>query len=520
MARTFNTAGPCNPADHYMLPPERRLPRVQELVAQGHYFVVHAPRQSGKTTLFRSFAERLTAEGEVAALLVSCERAQAAGGDVDRGVEAILRTIEQRAERLPPELRPPRVEEALHVGGESALAFYLARWAEGCPRPLVLFLDEIDALLDATLISVLRQLREGFAERPAHFPAALALIGLRDVRDYRLEDRPESAHLGTASPFNVKVESLRLPNFEPAEVIELLGQHQAETGQAFEAEARLKVWELTGGQPWLVNALAREAVEVLAPEPGQKIGVEIVEAAQQRLILRRETHLDSLVERLREPRVRKIIEPILAGQLLDPDPWHGDLEYVQDLGLVAAGPQGVRIANKIYQEIIPRALGAMVESSLPSFEGPFVTAEGRLDEEKLLAEFRHFWNENAEFFLERSPYSEAAAQIVFMAFLQRIVNGGGQVDREYGVGRGRIDLLVRWPSPAGQQRWAIELKVWREGQRDPLPESKAQLVAYLERLSLGEGTLVIFDLRRKTEPGVAREWVEDVRVKRLRILVL
>ncbi len=518
MARTFNTAGPCNPALHYMLAPEERLPRVRELTLRGHCFVVYAPRQSGKTTLFRALAESLTAEGRHAALHLSCERAQAAGGDVDRGIEAILRTLEQRAERLAPELRPPPVEDALRVGGDSALGFHLARWAEHCPRPLVLFLDEIDALLDATLVSVLRQLREGFPERPAHFPAALALIGLRDVRDYRLERGPESAHLGTASPFNVKVESLRLPNFTAAEIAELLGQHQRETGQIFTEEARARVGELTGGQPWLVNALAREAVEALAPDPWVAIDAGIIEAAKQRLILRRETHLDSLVERLREPRVRRILEPILAGQLLDPDPWHGDLEYVQDLGLVAAGPQGVEIANPIYREIIPRALGAMVESSLPGFEGPFVTAEGRLDEEKLLREFRRFWSEHAAFFLERTPYSEAAAQIVFMAFLQRIVNAGGQVDREYGVGRGRIDLLVRWPWRGGVQKWAIELKVWREGQKDPRPAGKQQLAAYLDRLSLDAGTLLIFDLRPAKEAGA--EAREEFQGKQLQILIL
>ena len=520
MARTFNTAGPCNAQGHYMLPPERRLPRVRELALQGHYFVVHAPRQSGKTTLFRSLAERLVEEGRYAALLVSCERAQAAGGDVDRGIEAILRTIEQRAERLPEALRPPRVEEALPMGGESALAFYLARWAERCPRPLVLFLDEVDALLDATLVSVLRQLREGFAERPSHFPAALALIGLRDVRDYRLEDRPESAHLGTASPFNVKVESLRLPNFSAEEVGELLGQHQQETGQIFERAARQRVFELTGGQPWLVNALAREAVETLVPDRRQPITDEVIEAAKKGLILRRETHLDSLVERLREPRVRRILEPILAGALLDPDPWHGDLEYVQDLGLVAAGPQGISIANPIYQEIIPRALGAMIESSLPSFEGPFIRPDESLDEKKMLAEFRRFWAENAEFFLERSPYSEAAAQIVFMAFLQRIVNGGGQVVREYGVGRGRIDLLIRWPTPQGEQKWAIELKVWREGQKDPRPDGKKQLAAYLERLSLEEGTLVVFDLRRQGKVSLPAEEEAQEADKQLRVVVV
>ncbi len=76
MARFFNTAGACRPGEHYMLPPEQRLPAVDRLIERKHYFVLHAPRQTGKTTAFRALAQRLTAEGRTTALLTSCETGQ------------------------------------------------------------------------------------------------------------------------------------------------------------------------------------------------------------------------------------------------------------------------------------------------------------------------------------------------------------------------------------------------------------------------------------------------------------
>ncbi|HEX4965921.1 MAG TPA: ATP-binding protein [Thermoanaerobaculia bacterium] len=248
MAKFFNTAGPCDPDRHYMLPPERRLPEVRKLIDQAHYFVVHAPRQTGKTTAFRAFAESLTAEGGYAALYTSCEAGQAAGSDLESGISAVLGTLRQDAEiRLPSELRPPPEDRSLDP--TTRLRDLLIRWARESPRPVVLFLDEIDALLDGVLLSVLRQLRSGYPERPRNFPQAVALVGLRDVRDYRLEARPEAQSLGTASPFNIKVESLTLRNFNAGEVAELYEQHTADTGQVFTPEAKRLAFELTGGQP-------------------------------------------------------------------------------------------------------------------------------------------------------------------------------------------------------------------------------------------------------------------------------
>lgn len=82
--------------------------------------------------------------------------------------------------------------------------------------------------------------------------------------------------------------------------------------------------------------------------------------------------------------------------------------------------------------------------------------------------------------------------------LTRIVNGGGFVDTEYGVGRGRMDLLARMPytdatGKRAVQREAVGLKVWHPGAPDPLTQGLAQLDGYLDRLSLSTGALVIFD---------------------------
>jgi hypothetical protein len=143
----------------------------------------------------------------------------------------------------------------------------------------------------------------------------------------------------------------------------------------------------------------------------------------------------------------------------------------------------------------------------------FVLPDGRLDFPRLLREYIAFWQEHGDVLAAGVPYHEVAPQLVLMAFLQRVVNGGGFVDREYGVGRGRIDLLVRWPYlEAGQRRWqrhALELKVWREREKDPLPKGLLQLDDYLERLGLSEGVLVIFDRRPDAGDTSSRTGLEQ-----------
>lgn len=92
MPRRFNIAGSCDPALHSMIPAERRLLEAPGLVEQGAYFVVHAPRQTGKTTALQMLARQLTASGRYAALH-SCEEGGAYGDNFGSAQRAILRDL-------------------------------------------------------------------------------------------------------------------------------------------------------------------------------------------------------------------------------------------------------------------------------------------------------------------------------------------------------------------------------------------------------------------------------------------
>jgi hypothetical protein len=253
----------------------------------------------------------------------------------------------------------------------------------------------------------------------------------------------DPTRLGTASPFNIKLKSVRLGDFTPREVAELYGQHTAETGQSFASGAVEHAYELTAGQPWLVNALALEIVEEIGVPVAEAITVDHLEAAKEPLILARATHLDSLAARLSESRVRKYVGPLLAGDPLTLEPYDDDLSYVRDLGLIAPTPP-VRVANPIYREVIARVLSGSIQESVTADPRSFVRADGGFDFRRMLVEFADWWRENGDFLVSSGFYHEAAPELILMGYLQRVVNGGGLVEREYAIGSGRIDLLVRY----------------------------------------------------------------------------
>jgi hypothetical protein len=488
-----------------MLDPESRLPDARPLIEEGEYFVLHAPRQTGKTTTLAALARDLTAEGGHAVLHFSCERAEAAGDDYAAAGQELLAAI--RAEALehgfPEDWLPPSPWPEAPPG--SRLHAGLTAWARRCPVPLTLLFDEIDALRGDSLRSVLRQLRDGFRNRPQSFPASVVLCGLRDVRDYRAAAGGDPSRLGTASPFNISAESLRMGDFTIDDCAELYAQHTAETGQEFTPEAVERAFCYTQGQPWLANAIAREITRKMRIAPPMPITAAHADEAKERLILTRATHLDSLASKLNEPRVKRIIEPLLAGTFppLD-ETFDDDLAYTRDLGLIGSGKPPT-VANPIYREVIARILGAGAEELMKLLPHTFLLPDGRLNFSKLLSEFAEFWKENGEILASNVPYQQAGPQVVMMAYLQRIVNGGGYVDREYGIGTGRIDLLVRKPyGDHRTQKEALEIKMRYAGQADPLPAGLKQLDGYLDRLGLSTGTLAVFDARPDAPPIAER----------------
>ncbi|MFM2432864.1 MAG: hypothetical protein RLZZ511_4078 [Cyanobacteriota bacterium] len=472
-----------------MLPPTQRLPDLGRLIEQANYFVVHAPRQTGKSTAMLALAEQLTASGKFTAVMVSVEVGQPFSYDVGKAEQAILGSWRRAIEsRLPEELQPLAWPEA--KPGEQ-IQSALGNWAKTSSPPLVILIDEIDALRDAALLSILRQLRDGFPDRPKNFPHSIGLIGLRDVRDYKIASGG-SDNLQTSSPFNIKVGSFTLRNFNAEEVAELYAQHTAETGQVFMSDAVQLAFELTQGQPWLVNALAKEIVEVIAPDPRTTITIEHFQRAKETLIRRQDTHLDSLAERLREERVKQVIEPMLAGTELGDVP-NDNIQFLLDLGLCQIDEQGgLTIANPIYREVLPRVLTVTPMASLPQISPTWLTGTGELNVDALREAFMAFWLQHGEPLLNSAAYHEIAPHLVLMAFLHRVVNGGGTLEREYAIGRDRMDLCLRY----GAVILGIEIKVQRDDGRDQLARGLAQIDGYLARLGLDFGWLVIFDRRK------------------------
>ncbi|MDD5033435.1 MAG: ATP-binding protein [Methylococcaceae bacterium] len=502
MPRKFNTAGPSRSDDHYMLDPLTRIDaeEVVTLIDDKRYFVLHAPRQTGKTTVLLALMEHLNRQGRYRSLYANIETAQTARNDVAKGQLQIAQAIARHAESLLGDLRlRDWVLEAMQQGEVDLVAGLLSRWTRESDRPTVLFLDEVDALIGDTLVSLLRQLREGYTLRPQAFPQAVILCGVRDVRDYRIHTGSGEIITG-GSAFNIKAESLCLGNFSPSECVALWSQHTDATGQVFAAEIFAELWEDTHGQPWLVNALGHECTwkDRKARDRSLEIGLERYRAARERLIQSRATHLDQLTDKLREPRVHRVIAPLLAGDESLSDVDQDDRLYVEDLGLIRNRPQ-MEIANRIYREIIPRDLIWVTQTGMAQEQAWYLTPQHRLDMNKLLAAFQQFFRENADAWLERYDYKEAGPQLLMQAFLQRITNGGGRISREYGLGRKRTDLFLEWPLDETQgfhgplQRIVIELKLLHRSWEKTLADGLRQTADYADHVGADEAHLIIFN---------------------------
>jgi hypothetical protein len=501
--RFFTTEGPVVAEDHYCLPPLARwdLEEILTLVDQKKYFLLHAPRQTGKTTCLLALADYLNREGRYRAVYANIEGAQAYRENVDKGMAAVVEQISRSArDQIGDAAATALGREVIATStGGTMVDEFLTRWCGQSPQPVVLMLDEADALIGDTLISLLRQLRAGYPKRPGQFPQTVILCGVRDLRDYRIHASSQKTAITGGSAFNIKAKSLRLGDFNASEVAALLQQHTAETGQIFTPDALDAVWNLTLGQPWLINALAYEVCFEMREgrDRSQPITVERIQQAKENLILRRVTHLDQLADKLREARVRRVIEPMLAGAALGEVP-EDDIQYLIDLGLCRmTSGQGLTIANPIYREVLPRTLAFTPQASLPQITPTWLNPDGSLNSEQLLTAFLQFWRQHGQPLLGSAPYHEIAPHLVLMAFLHRVVNGDGTLEREYAIGRGRMDLCLRY----GAVMLGIELKVWRDGESDPLTEGLEQLDGYLAGLGLESGWLVIFD-RRSGQPPI------------------
>jgi len=492
-----------------VLPPEERLVGAQlhRYISDQLYWVLHAPRQTGKTTFLQSWMREINAGTEAIACYVSL--GICGGQDVERSMLAICNAIRNAAKYSGLSIPVQKDDASFHI-----LSSILTNWAELVnPKPLIVLFDDVDCLVDEILLSFLLQLRSRYPDRGVgKFPISVAMAGMRDIKEYIISSK-DGTVLNPASPFNVKGDSTTLPNYTKDNVSKLFAQRTEETGQLITQEALDYVYEQSKGQPWIVNSFFDRATQrVLPADSMETVTLKHILQAREQMIEARETHFDALAERLHDPEMIQLIEPIITG-IVSPPSKFVTLDLARDLGLISWDrKKGLKIANPMYEEILTRYLNSAYHDSMPSPSSwQWQKPDGSLDMNRMLKEFQKFWRRHSEIWEQRADYTEVFPHLLLMAFLQRVINGGGNIDREYAAGRGRMDLMVEY----NKQYYIVEVKLihYYDTPAVVREEGLEQIRTYRDKIDASAPAyLIIFDRRPETKlkPWEERiQWEED-----------
>jgi energy-coupling factor transporter ATP-binding protein EcfA2 len=489
--RKFNITGSIIPEEHYYVDRRPQIEKLTALVEEKTYFVINRPRQFGKTTLLNFLARSLQAAGKHAPALISFQSlAQRVDINEAEFYAEVAKLIHEEL-NFAHAISIPTPNE---IGRRSEFFDWLREICQN--RKLVLLIDEIDAVPETVVIGFLANLREMYLQRsrrpssPA--PHAVALAGVHDIKNLKARYRDETQTIGSGSPFNIAID-YALPPFSLENIRQYYLQHTQETGQEFDERVFARVHHVTSGHPWLVSVLAKTLVEELAPERRQRITIEHTEAAIQKLIASRNTNFESLFNNAKKPNLFPIVRNLLIGRRYRFNIQDDDIDLGVRYGIFAEKDRQLSLANLIYAQALyqhfERELKKTVVEEL--VEGhEFQDEAGRLDFRRVMKKFQAFMKAKGAALVKHPSFKEVTAQLLFLSYLDLLVNGKGWTFKEVESGEGRIDVMCCY----GQQKEIVELKLWY-GERK-YEEGLEQLAKYLESESLDHGWFIVFDRRK------------------------
>ena len=515
--KTFNTYGPMNPEEHYVVSRKAELADFIKRVKLGRYIVMFAPRQTGKTTFFQWALDALAADHEAAYFPIevnfevyedynTADFYASLHENIREGIELVF---EERG-TVPPEALSEFLENTKLIDHVAMLRFFRQFGAFLENQKFVIIIDEFDGIPRDAVKGFLHALRTIYVQRSTRkCPYSLGIVGVKNVTQLNL-DR-------SISPFNIQDE-FALPNFTLEQVHELLTQYTDEVGQAFTSEVVKNIHKQTAGQPFLVNRFAQILTEEMAIPKTETI--QMTHFAEAHAEIREEdnanlTHLMTNIHR--DFRFKNILMEIAAyARGVRFNPRREIISQLATYGVIGKGPDGMcQIVNPIYHYCIlqvfkPEINGLEQEYFTENIDVlDYLTPTRQIKMVLLLDNFRAFIA-RAGFRILQVPETpkEYVGQDFLYAYLDQFISLiGGTMYLEVQTGRGRMDLVIFHNA----QKYIVETKIW-EGPRS-YQAGKKQLAPYLKLEEVSEGYYVVFDHRADPESRVETETIEGLTLR-------
>ena len=518
--RTFETRGPVMPERNYVVQRGEELADFINRVKMGRYIVLFAPRQTGKTTFFRT-AMRMLSAAEPVYFPVQLNFERYEGWPLqefyrdfyERVHEQIEYVFHTRGSALP-EVLTRFLENQPPNGNQFTLFKFfkeLGRLLDG--QRVVLVIDEFDGIPRDALPGFLHTLRDIYLTKDFATPCpySVGIVGIKGITQLNY-DR-------TISPFNIQDE-FHLRNFTPVQVQELFGQYTDEVGQAFAPEVIETLHRQTAGQPFLVNRLAQILTEEIRVPKTETITHSHFAAAHTALLKEDNTNFAHLTANIqRNPRFESILMQIASSEEgIRFNKRDEEMKELVTSGVIAEGADGqCVIVNPIYQACIMEAFqplfNGLEQDYLPEDTHAgfldYLTPEGHLDMVSLLDNFRDFIA-RVGFRILQVPEipRESVGQHLLATYLDNFVHiVGAHMYLEVPTGRGRTDLVILHK----ERKYIVELKLW--GGAGLYEAGKQQLAAYLKLEGAVEGYYVVFDHRAAPEPRTETEMIDGSRIR-------
>ncbi len=513
MNKKFNITGNCRAAIHYMADVSKKIEETFDMVASGDYFIINRPRQYGKTTTLYTLSDLLRKTGDYVVFNTSFEGiGDAIFNDEKVFASGFVELLARYASAYAPDLQNWLLDAAPRIHDFKALSDFITQLTHKTDKKIVLLIDEVDKSSNNQLfVSFLAMLRNKYLEQEEFKTFhSVVLAGVHDVKSLKVKLRPDDERKYN-SPWNIAAEFTVDMNLQPSEIQPMLEEYARDKSVEMDAGAIAnRLFYYTSGYPFLVSKLCKMMDEGVLPKKLEKVWTKHdLEGAVQQLIREHNTNFDSLIKNLENyPALYDLAYKILVlGEQEDYNIYDPVVELGMTYGVFRNG-QGIRIHNRIYEELIFHYMTSKTKSKLLladyNVSPQFKTSDGRLNMEAVLLRFQAFMREqhsqHDQAFLERN------GRLVFLAFLKPIINGSGYEFKEPQISEERrLDVVVTYL----QYKYVVELKIWR-GQAAH-EAGLLQLADYLDRLALSEGFLVIFDPTKKKSWG--SEWIE-IRGKR------